>query len=288
MEVWARWTKRGEREYPEFIAAILNSDVDKGILGYLAGIPLPIPRFQSAPFEVRDKAVSEFICTLRTLTCQWIATGKLQETERGEEPWERSVNVSTPDYPQPILNTLIEYRDRNPPKVFITDDGRFGIPSDPMIRYSGWPSPPPELEATLQRARDFAICEFAKLLESHGRERLFRCDECGKYLVRARAPRKETPIYHGTFCEKCKHKGSARRTVESRKRRTQKMIEWAADAWEKWTPGNRFGKRADWVVEKVNAKLPAGRIPIKINWVTKHQTEIEAEVERRNYGARKN
>ena len=283
MEVWASWTKRGKREYPEFVAAILNGEVRKDFLGLLAGIPIPMPGIQSAPNEVRDNAVSEFIGTLQTLTGQWIDTGKVHETERGEQPWERSVNEITPNHPQPILNTLIEYQDRNPPKVLITGDGRFGIPSEPIIRYSGWPSPPPELENTLQRARDFAICEFVKLLESPGRERFFRCDECGKYLVRARAPRKGAPIYHGTFCDKCKNKGGARRTVESRNRRIQEKIGWASDAWVKWKSGNRFGKRADWVVKKVNAKLPAGQNQIKVNWVTRHQTEIETEVERRNH-----
>jgi hypothetical protein len=61
------------------------------------------------------------------------------------------------------------------------------------------------------------------------------------------------------------------------------MIGWAADAWAKWKPGNRFGNRTDWVVQKVNAKLSPNQKRIKVNWVSWHQTEIEIEVERRNH-----
>jgi len=95
------------------------------------------------------------------------------------------------------------------------------------------------------------------------------------------------PIYHGTFCEKCKNKGGARRTMDSRKRRTQEMVKLAADAWARWTLSRRYGKRSEWVATQVTAKLPRGGT-IKANWVTRHKTEIEAEVERRNDATWKN
>jgi hypothetical protein len=62
------------------------------------------------------------------------------------------------------------------------------------------------------------------------------------------------------------------------------MIEWAADNWPKWT--KRSGVRSEWVAEQVNKRVerqPISWDTIKGNWVTWHQAEIEAEVERRNY-----
>jgi hypothetical protein len=38
----------------------------------------------------------------------------------------------------------------------------------------------------------------------------------------------------------------------------------------------------------VNTKLPHWAAPIKGKWITQHQDEIEAQVERRNYATRKN
>jgi hypothetical protein len=142
----------------------------------------------------------------------------------------------------------------------------------------------PELEDTLARAKDFAISEFQKFLESSFPQRLFKCDGCRTYFVRARAPRKETPIYHGTFCEDCKHKGGARRTDSTRKQRKAQMIEWAAEYWPKWT--ERRGVRSEWVAEQVNEWIEGQPInwgTIKGNWVTWHQAEIEAVVEGKNH-----
>jgi hypothetical protein len=118
---------------------------------------------------------------------------------------------------------------------------------------------------------------------SPARERLSRCDSCGEYFIRRRAPKRETPIYHGSFCANCKGKGGVRRTDMTRKSRTKKKVELAADVWPKWKQDRRQGERTEWVAQEVNRRLRASRDPIAKNWVTRHQTEIEAEVERRNH-----
>src|SRR5208282_4982403 len=74
--------------------------------------------------------------------------------------------------------------------------------------------------------QDAAICLFLQWLDSPARTRLFRCDGCGTYFIRTRTPKRDTPIYHGTFCAACKSKGKdrARRTEDSRNNRTEEMI----------------------------------------------------------------
>ncbi len=285
-------TKGAQWDYPKILVTTLNGQWDRAFLGWLAGIPHDRPSgirtrgFRNASRQTKDAAIKEFLLTLRQLVDQWLESGK-DRVEFVEQPWSRNVFWFSDAYQERIDRTLQKFMHRNPPPNEFSRDGRLArletVSHLWLPKPAAWPSSEPELDDTLSRARDYAIAEFYKFLESRCPQRLFKCDECGAYFVRARAPRKETRIRRGAFCEKCKHKGGARRTVDSRKRRLQEMIGWAADAWAKWKPGNRFGNRTDWVVQKVNAKLSPNQKRIKVNWVSWHQTEIEIEVERRNH-----
>jgi hypothetical protein len=288
---WESWTKRGEREYPRILATTLNRQWPRAFLGWLAGIPhdrpsgIRTPGFSNASRETRDAAIREFLDTLRRLADQWIESGR---GFSGEDPWSRNACWFSDAYQERIDRTLQKFMDRNPPPNEFGRDGRLArlehVSHLWLPKPVAWPFQEPELEDTLARARDYAISEFQKFLASSCPQRLFRCDECGTYFVRARAPRKETTIYHGTFCEKCKHKGGARRTDSTRKHRKAQMIEWAAVYWPKWTESK--GKRSEFIATQINAhinKEPDTWPNIAGNWVTRHQTEIEAEVERRNH-----
>ena len=289
MRILGRGTKRGERDYPKILATTLNGQWPREFLGWLAGIPhnrpLRVQGFGNPSRETRDTAIMEFLDTLRRLADQWIASGR---DRLGEQPWSRNVFWVSDAYQERIDITLRKFMARNPPPNEFGSDGRLArlevVSHLWLPKPLAWPFPEPELEDTLARARDYAIAEFHKFLESSCPQRLFKCDGCGTYFVRARAPRKETPIYHGTFCENCKHKGGKRRTDSTRKQRKAQMIEWAADNWPKWTKRN--GVRSEWIAEQVNKRVerqPISWDTIKGNWVTWHQAEIEAEVERRNY-----
>ena len=59
------------------------------------------------------------------------------------------------------------------------------------------------------------------------------------------------------------------------------MIQLAADFWIKWKQP-RHGERSKWVAKKLNEYSPHWTAPITGRWVTQHQQEIEAEVERRD------
>lgn len=137
-------------------------------------------------------------------------------------------------------------------------------------------------EDSLGMAREYAIFEFARLLDSPSPHRLSRCDGCGRYFVRQRVPTRV--IYHGTFClrAKCKSKGGAKRIVDGREQLARDKTRWAADALERWEPGKRCGEKKDWILKKVKEGMEtAGLDPIKVNWVTWHLKDIEAELERR-------
>lgn len=232
-----------------------------------------------------------FRMILRMFLDAWIDTGK---TEGGENASERTF----------WRNVLQDYVERNPPMVELSEQGPYLVMFprawDKQKKLSAFAADgantmlsqlkevPAEEVRSLRRIMPFiwdtAIALVLQLLDSPERTRLFRCDGCGAYSMRTRAPKKNTPIYHGTWCENCKGKGSAMRTKGSRGTRTERMIGWAADAMEQWRPENRFGKEIDWIVKKVNACLKAaGRDPIKSNWVARHLQEIKTEVERRKH-----
>lgn len=268
MQISDVWQKK--EDCPGIVAAMLNGNQLRGNLEWCAGV-------NGGHQEVRDAMVREFLRLLRWFVDTWITSGK---HDGAENAWERSVHWTSEAHPIPLAEILVKWTETaNPPRLLIGPDGRFQISVTPLflLNRESVKNVDPAMLAYAS-----AVYWFTSLLDSPTRERLFRCDKCGKYFVRARAPRKEKPICHGTFCEKHKNKGGARRTVDSRNRRTQVRIGWAADAWPKWTPGHRHGKRSEWIAEQVRAKLPTGE-PIKSNWVTRHQTEIETEVERRNH-----
>jgi hypothetical protein len=240
--------------------------------------------------EATHAGVAGFMLTrlLRILVDAWLESGK----RKGQEyPWER----------QPWREPLEDYISRNPPLLMFSKDD-LGLLIAP-IEHRGPKRPSrftddfeeailsmlpdkqsldAETRKVLHSGADSATALYLQLVDSITRVRLFHCDGCGVYFMRTRNPKRDKPIERGTFCANCKGKGGARRTVESRKLRTQKKIGWAADAWEKWKPNRRHGNRSLWVVMQVNTKLPPNENAIKTNWVTRHQTEIKAEVERRN------
>lgn len=268
------------------------------ILKLLNG-PLPQPvvslLLTGKPDGIDDSkaAVASFMLfgLLRGFVDMWINTGKAQA---GENAHRRTY----------WREELQDFVDRNPPIVELTKQGPCLVmsprPWDRQKKLSpfatdfaqGLLRAQPQLERvavkdrvwlvrTLPFAWDAAIALLLQLLDSPERKRLFRCDGCGDYFMRTRAPKKDVPIYHGSWCAKCKGKGGAKRTEASRTRRTKHMIDAAAEAWAQWKPGTRFGARASWIVRKVNAQRPAGQNPIQVNWVTRHQTEIEAKAKER-------
>jgi hypothetical protein len=227
---------------------------------------------------------------LRLLVDAWINSGRIGD---GEYPWRR----------QPWREPIQDYIERNPPKLNFTKDGPSLFVGPPLIGHKyrkgvSWfatyveegltqlpdtRAPDAKLRKVLRSAADPATALYLQLLDSPIPARLFRCDGCATYLMRARAPKRNAPIHRGSWCAKCKGKGGARRTGKSRKNRRDQMIEWAADAWTRWKQDGRHGERVEWVVQQVNEQLKSSEDQIKKNWVSLHLKEIEAEVQRRKH-----
>jgi hypothetical protein len=273
------WSKRGKRDYPEIIAETLNEKWPKDFLGIMAGIPAPMPGCPDAPQEVRDAAVAEFLRTLRWLADQWLDSGK----QSAEQPWSRNVDWSSDAYPKPITETLLEFRDRNPPLVVANRDGRFAIfPMGPR-KHSSWATMLSECIDPQQHARDLAIAQFVLLLESSCPQRLFRCDneECAQYFALMRRPREM--IKQGTYCSEyeCRKQASAKRMESTGDRRRSILVGFAADIWEQWKPDSKHGALEEWVAKQVRKRQRETDKPISRRWVTTHMHRIEAEIRRR-------
>jgi hypothetical protein len=262
---WIHGLSIDGKAVPAYVASLLN----KPIKEFDTGIRL----LTGKECVVAD---AEFKKTLGDLVNQWIDSGKANQD--GDVPSERSIVWHSATYTTLIAETLVKFWKRNSPRIIVELDGTLILEVRPNSESSEG------VQHSVFIARELAVFEFARLLDSTSPERLSRCDACLKFFAREKAPKRGAPIYHGTFCcKKCASIGRARQIVERRELQKNKKIEWAVDALERWKPEKRFGDKADWIVKNVNAKLPAGQTPIKVNWVTRHLTEIEAEVERRKH-----
>jgi hypothetical protein len=264
VKIYDTTSERGKRISPDYIATILNQQWRRDTLAAMA-------RADGEPEEKRDAAICEFLGTLRELVDRWIDSGKDEKDRSVEEPWKRDVHSESASYPNTIATTLIAYWQRNPPRITIERDGRSSIVAHTFAGRSN----------AVRRARDLAIFKFVILLDSPERERLCRCDECRAYFVRARAPKKDTPIFRGTFCPECKGKGSVKRMNGTRQNRTKQMVDLAAGFWPRWKPAAQYGKRSKWVAEMMNKRLGTTRTLVTGKWVTQHEQEIKDAAERR-------
>lgn len=214
--------------------------------------------------DASPTALVIFHQALRLVVNKWIDSGK-----RDGKEW--------PNRRIPPRDVLLEYTERNPAVWdILAPDGELRLQIVPGSFF--------EKSDQKRAAYDAAVALFIQLLDSPKRARLFSCDGCRTYFLRQRMPKKDKPIERGSYCENCKREGKdrIRRTEDSRGERTKQMIGLAADVWPQWKQDRRHGERTEWVAQQVNKRRKSNRDRIAKNWVTHHQTEIEAEVERRN------
>jgi hypothetical protein len=250
---------------PEFVTEFLNGVFSRDEMGLMLGA-------NWVAGGTNDGAITEFTKTLRRLVDQWIDSGKNEQDASVDAPLERSIEWVSPQYQEPLVITLLEYVNRNRPEAWIGPGGRLNLSLRSMH-----PSNRKQTDPFLV-AHEIAIYEFLRLLQTPSPERLSRCDVCGRYFVRTRAPKKDTVIKRGVFCSACQGYGAARRTVTSRQRRHNQLVALAAEYWPRWKQ-SRHGERSKWIAGKLREKLPLRAITGK--WVSQHQDEIEAEVGQR-------
>lgn len=269
-------TKR-ERDYPKILATTLNGQDHVGTLGWLAGIPhhrpFRVQGFGNPSRQTRDAAIKKFLDTLRGLADQWIASGKEEWKSIGEQPWKRNVMWFSDDYQEPIERMLRKFLDRYPLPIVPDGAGRFAVAYwEP--RDAPWPFPEPPLDETLAKARDLAILDFQKFLDSDCPQRLFKCNECGKYFVLTRKPRQV--IQHGSYCKNCKIAGGARRVEAKRNTKKEEMLKVAAEAWVEWKYSHRNPNQREWVARQVKKRC---RVEIQGKSVSRNLKRILERVE---------
>jgi len=250
------WTSGGKEHFPGIVCATLNETLGRGFLNQFLADSRIIHRV--------------FLTSLRGLVDGWIESGRRDNLDN---PLERTA---------PKLE-LERFMAKYPPVAKPDPDGR-------MVLYI---QAPKEHRAA---AQDHALYWFAMLLDSPTRERLSKCDKCAKYIFRDRMPRRDHPIKRGVFCGKHKGNARARSMSSTREGRTDELVRLAAKFWPKWNSQKGHQTGSKWIAAKMNRQLPVWAGEYFQNregkatgrWVTQHQQEIEAEVNRRKHATRKN
>jgi hypothetical protein len=129
-------------------------------------------------------------------------------------------------------------------------------------------------------AREYATLEFARLMNSTSPQRLFRCDGCGKYFSKRRAPRKGVTIFYGSYCGKkaCRLSGGAKRTEKKRERVKKAMLDLSATLWSQCDKRKSPKERSVWIADKMTREHG---IEIHGKWVTQNTVDIEKRVQER-------
>jgi hypothetical protein len=258
------WSKRERADLPKIIARKLNR-----------GLPaFDLVRAAVGPAETNEALIEQaavaFLSTLGSLVDQWIESGKGTDGSGAASPWARSIFWIGKGYPTPLANPLLEAIQDGIAKIQLSEEGRLIVAVHPLDYKHTDP---------LLKAQELGIYDFILLLAAPTRERLSKCDECKKYFVHARTPKKDALIFHGTFCGDCKGKGGARRTLGTRERRNKRLITLAAQFWPKWKSLPRYGKKSKWVANQVNERLRQGEQHVTGKWVTQNRVKIQTEIE---------
>ena len=284
---------QGPRPRLSFVLKVLSGS-DPGIIRYLLPYEGQIQEYPD-PFEgalatLKSVRIAEaqMVKTMRILADLWINSGKNALDRRVDTPSDRNVVYAPDDNSASLHFWLTRFLfDKEPKYAEMTREGkqrvvhRFPHMNREIAREQG------ATKALQDYGQKMALYFFAGLLDTPYSRHLTRCDECGRYFGYERAPRRT--ITTGIYCDRCKGSGSYMRTKATRDARKGEMIGWAADCWPSWN--SKQGNRSAWVAEKLNVRIvrqPIGWPTITRRWVTQHQSEIEAEIERRKHATRKN
>jgi hypothetical protein len=259
-----RWSDEATiDDVPAWIARLLNEP----ILEFWCG---------TRPLRGRERgeAVAEFKQILGYLVGHWLASGRDKNDPEVDVPSSRNITWTSGRYPTPLFKTLRKFWDRYEKKTQAVIDG---TRSAPLFFKVGIPDTAASQDP-LFAARERAILEFSRLLASGSPERLFCCEGCGKYFSKQRAPRKDTPIFHGSFCGKkaCRHSAGAKRTEKKRQRDLNQRLDVAAALWLESGQEKPAKLRSAWIAEQMTRKH---LIEIRGKWVTQHSAEIEKRVQ---------
>ena len=233
--------------------------------------------------NAKQLSVSErsMVLVMQGLADHWIDSGKNASDRAVDTPSERNVE----DIPKGHTLSLAqwirsEFLNLHPRWQEMRRDGTIGFADYPPNFDSVFLDGTTLDESRKNFGRETAHYWFLRLLNSPYSRHIARCDKCRSFFAYQRA-RKRT-AKNGVFCSECKGASSVERTQSTRERRTKEKVNAAATVWAQWKPKSSRGLRSKWIAAQVR-KQSKQKIIFTGSWVTRHQTEIQAEVERRNY-----
>lgn len=226
-------------------------------------------------------AERSMVFVMQGLADQWIDSGKNESDRAIDTPSERNVEDIPKGYTSSMAQWMrSEFLNLHPRWHEMRRDGTIGFADYPPNLESVCSDGNTSDKSLKNFGRETAHYWFLRLLNSPYSRHIARCDNCRSFFAYQRA-RKRT-ARNGVFCPECKGASSVERTQSTRERRTKEKVNLAATIWSQWKPKSSYGPRSKWIAAEVR-KQSNQKIIFTGSWVTRHETEIVAEVERRNH-----
>jgi hypothetical protein len=210
---------------------------------------------------------------LRVMMEQWLFSGKDPENTSCDTPTKRNLTAVHPTFTKPLLDTLNQWKDRHPPRLSFSNDGKVSIVyEEPQYHVEGGLYGAPK-GTTIPK--DIAIFWFVRMLDSPGAHSIARCanPECSLiYFLYLRTPK--GTLRNGTFCRRCAANRSAIQTKIKQDDIKELRVRLALRFWNNWTPNRRGRDKAEWIKTKMNAELAPNR-QVTRKWVVQNTEYIE-------------
>jgi hypothetical protein len=290
----ARDTSTGLRAFtlaePRDILRILNAKglpaaVLEGVLERRAkgGAPVSIGALMAHPsmpldlYPGSELPRSAVIATrLRSLVDEWLDSGRKPDGE--ERPDQRRLAGT-----REALATVKASAATTPCRlIFIERTGELVVGVDTALA-SPDSNPYSRLDV-FKEALAEADRMFTEIMAGEWKYQFCKCRQCGQYFL---LPKPRRSYRHGTFCsrEHQRHASAAALTKERRERIKVELLKYAAQ-WLRRRRDSGRGRQGDYGLKEALAaalserisrdpNLRAGKECIKVNWVTRHMTEIE-------------
>jgi hypothetical protein len=223
--------------------------------------------------QIRYSAPRLLSTKLRKYVNQWLSTGI--DKDGCEVPSARKIL----EY---AFMAVQDYMERYPPRFLLTERGlAVTLVLGATLGHST------EVRSLFDEIEEEAKRLFTCLIASDWKDRFAKCpyDACGSYFVRPKLRRR---YMHGVFCCR-RHQalaGAEARTKILRTTADHALIDSAAKqliAWhvkdDQWPADAQLKRRLAAKVTQLMATRPALRIHrqnVRVNWVTRHQQQIEA------------
>jgi hypothetical protein len=211
--------------------------------------------FSLRPLTKEELQAKVFLYCFVTI---WLDSGKDPQNPDINNPQKRHLLSTHPETGESFLSMLNSWKDRHPPSLKFSDDGKVSVvyeepilsspPSSGSLNYSGLfgsgkkPTSP----------RDIALYWLVRLLDSPGAHCLARCanPSCEKFFLYKKP---QGQLKKGTYCNSCKTSYFSEMAKSRRAAEKAKLVGAAAAVWR--DKHDVSIKHSDWVAARINQQL---------------------------------